>query len=168
MIQFKTTIKKYNQKGEKTGWTFIEVNTSVAEQLKPNCKKSFRVKGNIDDVVFSAIALIPIGEGNFILPLNAELRKKIQKRKNDEVILVLQEDKEGYVLNETLVECLNDEPNAKLFFKTLTKGHQNYFSKWIDSAKTIETQTKRIAMAIAAFNNKWDYGTMIRNNKIKK
>lgn len=168
MIQFKTTIKKYNQQGEKTGWTFIEINTNVAEQLKPNCKKSFRVKGKIDDVVISAIALIPIGAGNFILPLNAELRKKLRKRKNDEVVVALQEDKEGYILNEVLLECLNDEPTAQAFFKSLTQGHQNYFSKWIDSAKTIETQTKRIAMAINAFNNNWDYGTMIRNNKNKK
>lgn len=168
MIQFKTTIKKYNQQGEKTGWTFIEINTNVAEQLKPNCKKSFRVKGKIDDVVISAIALIPIGAGNFILPLNAELRKKLRKRKNDEVVVALQEDKEGYILNEVLLECLNDEPTAQVFFKSLTQGHQNYFSKWIDSAKTIETQTKRIAMAINAFNNNWDYGTMIRNNKNKK
>lgn len=168
MIQFKTTIKKYNQQGEKTGWTFIEINTNVAEQLKPNCKKSFRVKGKIDDVVISTIALIPIGAGNFILPLNAELRKKLRKRKNDEVVVALQEDKEGYILNEVLLECLNDEPTAQAFFKSLTQGHQNYFSKWIDSAKTIETQTKRIAMAINAFNNNWDYGTMIRNNKNKK
>lgn len=59
--------------------------------------------------------------------------------------------------------------NSIGFFNTLTKGHQNYFSKWINAAKTIETQTKRIAMIIHALNNHWDYGSMIRNNaKINK
>lgn len=168
MIQFKATIKKYNQQGEKTGWTYIEIASTLAEQLKPNCKKSFRVKGKIDNVDIYAVALIPIGEGNFILPLNADLRKKLLKRKNDTVMIVLQEDKEGYILNEAFTECLNDEPIAKCFSNTLTKGHQNYFSKWVDSAKTIETQTKRIAMIISALHNGWDYGTMIRNNKNKK
>jgi len=168
MIQFNAVIKKYAQQGEKTGWTYIEINTKLAHQLKPNCRKSFRVKGKIDDTAINAVALIPVGDGNFILALNATIRKKLYKRKNDTVLVELEEDKTGYVLNEFLVECLEDDPTALNFFNTLTKGHQNYFSKWIDSAKTTETQSKRIAMALNAFTNGWDYGTMIRNNTKNK
>ncbi|MCU0321519.1 MAG: YdeI/OmpD-associated family protein [Chitinophagaceae bacterium] len=168
MIQFKAIIKKYAQQGEKTGWTYIEINTKLAHQLKPNCRKSFRVKGKIDDTVINAVALIPVGDGNFILALNATIRKTLYKRKNDTVLVELEEDKTGYILNEFLMECLEDDPTALSFFNTLTKGHQNYFSKWIDSAKTTETQSKRIAMALNAFANSWDYGTMIRNNTKNK
>ena len=31
--------------GEKTGWSYIEIPAAIAQQLKPNYKKSFRVKG---------------------------------------------------------------------------------------------------------------------------
>ncbi len=168
MIQFNTTIQKFNQQGEKTGWTYIEISAEQAQLLKPHYKKSFRVKGKIDAIDVTAIALIPMGEGKYILPLNNTIRKLLQKRKNDSVCVSIEEDKIGYVLNESLIECLQDEPTALAFFNTLTKGHQNYFSKWIDAAKTIETQTKRIAMIIHALNNHWDYGNMIRNNAKNK
>ena len=167
MIQFKAIIQKFNEQGEKTGWTYIAIPIEMAQQIKPNYKKSYRVKGKIDDVLIAAIALIPMGEGNFILPLNLILRKEIQKRKNEQVVLALEEDKVGYLLNEQFIDCLKDEPTAYQFFKTLAQGHQNYFSKWIESAKTIETKTKRIAMAVNALEKKWDYGTMIRTQTAK-
>ena len=44
MIQFKAIIKKFNEQGEKTGWSYIEVPEEVASKIKPGYKKSFRVK----------------------------------------------------------------------------------------------------------------------------
>lgn len=113
-----------------------------------------------------------MGEGDFIIALNAELRKKIQKRKGDTIKVQIEEDKKGYLLNAAFIECLNDEPEANQFFNSLPKSHQNYFSKWIESAKTIETKSKRIAMAVNALSKKWNYGVMIRtqteeNKKLK-
>ena len=35
MIQFTTTIHKFGVKGEKTGWTYIEIPADLAQQLKP-------------------------------------------------------------------------------------------------------------------------------------
>jgi len=63
------------------------------------------------------------------------------------------------------VACLNDEPKALAYFNTLPKGHQNYFSKWIEAAKTIETKTKRITMAVIALAKQMGYPEMIRANK---
>ena len=57
---------------------------------------------------------------------------------------------------------MNPKPGI---FKTLAKSHQNYFSKWIESAKTEGTKTKRIALAVNALSKQWDYGTMIREDK---
>ncbi|MEJ7673490.1 MAG: DUF1905 domain-containing protein [Chitinophagaceae bacterium] len=76
MVQFSTVIKKFSNKGEKTGWTYIEISEAVAQMLKPNNKKSFRVKGSLDNYKFEGLALIPMGEGAFILALNALIRKK--------------------------------------------------------------------------------------------
>jgi len=162
MVQFTATLKKFADQGEKTGWTYIEVPEQIALQLKPNNKQSFRVKGKFDNHSISGVAMIPMGEGNFIIAINAAMRKAIAKGKGSKLVVQLEEDKKGYELNNEFMECLHDEPAALAFFNTLAKGHQNYFSKWIESAKTVETKSKRIAMAVNALSKKWDYGLMIR------
>jgi uncharacterized protein YdeI (YjbR/CyaY-like superfamily) len=60
---------------------------------------------------------------------------------------------------------LQDEPAAKHYFQSLPKSHQHYFSKWIESAKTEPTKTKRIAMAVNAMSKKMDFGQMLRSAK---
>ncbi len=168
MIQFTTLIKKFGDQGEKTGWTYVEVSATIAEKLKPNNKKSFRIRGSLDNYKFEGMALIPMGEGNFILALKAEIRKKIRKQKGDSLQLTIEADNNPVKLNAELMECLADEPEGLSFFNTLTPGHRKYFSNWIDSAKTEITRTKRIAQTINALLNQWDYGQMIRAQTVNK
>jgi Domain of unknown function (DUF1905)/Bacteriocin-protection, YdeI or OmpD-Associated len=165
MLSFTAILKKFNEQGEKTGWTYIEVSSEQAQLLKPNTKKSFRVKGKLDSYAFEGVALVPMGEGNFIIAVNATMRQAIKKRKGDTVQVQLAFDEKGYQLNEDFITCLNDEPKALAYFNALPKGHQNYFSKWIESAKTIETKTKRITMAVIALAKQMGYPEMIRANK---
>jgi uncharacterized protein YdeI (YjbR/CyaY-like superfamily) len=47
----------------------------------------------------------------------------------------------------------------------LSGSHQKYFSKWIESAKTAQTKTKRILMAVTALGQGKGYPEMIRMNK---
>ena len=162
MLEFEAIIQKFEQQGEKTGWTYIAVSAIQAAQLKANYKRSFRVKGKIEDVSISAIALIPIGAGDFILPLKAELRKVLKKRKGDKVLVSLEEDRAPYMINSALMECLQDDPAALEFFHSLLPSHQRYFSKWIESAKTLSTREKRIAQTVNALVKKWSYSEMIR------
>ena len=42
MVCFSTIIKKFEEKGEKTGWTYIDIQAGIAQQLIPNNKKAFR------------------------------------------------------------------------------------------------------------------------------
>jgi uncharacterized protein YdeI (YjbR/CyaY-like superfamily) len=63
------------------------------------------------------------------------------------------------------MDCMADEPVALQFFKTLPGSHQKYFSKWIDSAKTVETKARRIAWAVTALAKKQGYGEMLRSHK---
>ncbi|MGI8583426.1 MAG: YdeI/OmpD-associated family protein [Chitinophagaceae bacterium] len=162
MIQFTTTIKKFSNNGEKTGWTYIEIPASIAKKLKPNNKRSFRVKGSLDNYSFEGMALIPMGEGNFILALKADVRKKIRKNKGATINVKIDVDNNPVKLNAELLECLADEPESLSFFNALTPGHRKYFSNWIDSAKTEVTKTKRIAQALTALSNHQHYGQMIR------
>lgn len=76
MVRFKATIQKFLEQGEKTGWTYISIPQKIAEQINPGFKKSYRVKGRLDAYVFDSISLLPMGEGDFIIPLKADLRKK--------------------------------------------------------------------------------------------
>jgi uncharacterized protein YdeI (YjbR/CyaY-like superfamily) len=106
---------------------------------------------------------MPMGEGDYVLPLKAEIRKAIRKQKGDTLTLEIALDNTGILIPEDLVICLEDEPKAKtFFFEKLPGSHRNYFIKWIDSAKTDATRSKRIAMTIDALGKGWHYGQMIR------
>ena len=81
MIKLNAAIEKYGKNDEKTGWTFIYIASDVAADISSGKKISFRVKGKIDAVSINQLALIPVGAGDFILPLNADLRKRLKKNK---------------------------------------------------------------------------------------
>jgi hypothetical protein len=166
MVKYSTTLLQFAEQGEKTGWTYVTIPAAIAEKLKPGNKKSFRVKGKIDNHSIEGIALLPMGGGDFIMAINAEMRKGIRKSKGAKVILQLQaDDKFAYKLPTELMECLEDEPTAMKFFNTLTKGHQGYFIKWVTSAKTEPTKAKRMAQMINALARHQDFGTMLRSLK---
>ena len=165
MISYTTIISKFKKKGEKTGWTYIEVPADVAQRLKKGNKKSFRVKGKLDNHSIKQAALLPMGEGNFILPLNSAMRKAIGKRHGTMLRIQLEEDKSEFVFNADLLACLDDEPAAIKFFKQLPASHQRYFSKWIDSAKTDSTKAKRIALTVNSLSRGMGYGEMLRSMK---
>ena len=167
MISYKTIIKKFDQKGEKTGWTYIDIPFEIANELNPDCKKSFRVKGKLDEIFLAPISILPMGDGAFILPLNLSIRKQIKKQQGATTTATLELEEKKYELNEDFVACLNDEPKAFKYFKTLTKTHQNYFSKWIESAKTVETKSKRIVRAVNVLTKGWGYVEMIRDKDSK-
>ncbi|MBW8683416.1 YdeI/OmpD-associated family protein [Chitinophaga rhizophila] len=168
MVNYTTTILKFDKQGEKTGWTYIPIPADLAQELKPGNHKTFRVKGKLNDYTIEAVALLPMGDGSFILPLNAEIRKGIARKAGASITVQLQEDNNpNPVTSPEFIECLADDPEANSFFNTLTKGHQNYFLKWIESAKTEATKAKRIAQSITGLARGQDYGTMIRSNKGK-
>lgn len=167
MVTYTTEIKKFTSNGEKSGWTYITVPQDIAHTLKPGNKKGFKVKGKLDNFSIAMVSLIPMGDGSFIIPLNAAFRKGIAKKIGAQLQVKLTEDKTEYQLNSFLTECLADAPEAEVFFNTLTNSHKNYFSKWIDSAKTDITRDKRIAQAIYGLERKMDYGTMIRFHQKK-
>lgn len=162
MIHFKAVIKKFNEQGEKTGWSYIEVPEEIASKIKPGYKKSFRVKGKLDEYRIEKTSLLPMGAGNFIIPVNAAIRKALGKRKGAIVNASLELDARVIEINKAFLECLADEPAALDFFNSLAGSHRNYFSKWIESAKTEQTKANRIARAVTALSRKLGYPEMMR------
>lgn len=159
---FETRILRFGEQGEKTGWTYIEVPVDCTDALCPRVKKSFRVKGFLDKHTIKGVALIPIGAGQYILPINATMRKALAKSEGATIKVQLVLDKEEYVQHALMLECLQEAPIAQDAFNKMPRSHQNYYSKWIESAKTMVTQEKRIVMMISALERGLDYGAMLR------
>lgn len=168
MVSFTAAIQKFGKQGEKTGWTYVAIPHEIANKIKPDTKKSYRVKGTFDGHKVAGLALVPIGSGDFILALNAVLRKKIKKKVGDSLELCLEADTAIIQFPEDLLACLEDEPLAKAHFFSLPPSHRLYFGRWIESAKTITTRTRRIAQAINALAQAKDFGTMIREGRKDK
>jgi len=168
MITFTAKIKRFDKKGEKTGWTYVEVSALLANKLNPGKKVGYRVKGVLDQHPIRHVALLPMGNGAFIIPLNAKMRKAISKEKGDSLNVRLEVDARPLPPSSDFMKCLKDDARATSHFKTLSGSHQRYFSKWIEEAKTIETKTKRITMAVLALGSGQGYPEMIRANKRRR
>ena len=165
MIKFNTTILKFAKQGEKTGWSYIEISAKLANQLKPGSKVSYRVKGKLDSFSIKQVSLLPMGEGAFIIPFNATMRKGTVKKAGDKLTVLLEVDEAKFILSPDLMACLADEPASLQFFRSLPGSHQKYFSKWIESAKTSQTKAKRIAMAMNTFSRQKGFAEMLREGK---
>ncbi len=170
MIAYTATLLQFAQQGEKTGWTYIVIPLDIALALKPGNKKSFRVKGFLDDFAIAGAALMPWGDGTFILAVNADMRRGIKKTKGAMVNVQLECHHDFKIeMPADLQECFSDEePGALEFFNSLPKGHREYFLKWISSSKTEPTRAIRIANTINAAIRKMGYTEMMRYLKARK
>jgi len=165
MVSFIATIKQFAQRGEKTGWYYLDIPADVADLIKPGNKRSFRVKGKLDKHQIKQVSLLPMGQGNFILPVNATMRKAIRKNKGAMLNVQLAEDKKEPAICQELLDCLADEPIALKNFEKMLPSHQRYFSNWITSAKTDPTKAKRIAKSVNALARGLNYGEMFRDEE---
>ncbi|RFZ90153.1 DUF1905 domain-containing protein [Mucilaginibacter conchicola] len=167
MIDYTTIMQQHGEAGEKTGWTFVIVPFDVVQQILPGNKRSVRVRGFLDEHPVAGMSLMPVGEGNFLLAVKAEIRKAIRKERGAMLRLRLEHDKDFKLeMPEELQECFDFEPpEAFVYFDSLSKSHQGYFFKWINDAKTEQTRANRIAATISAANRRMDYGAMLRELK---
>jgi hypothetical protein len=165
MVSFSATILQFKEQGEKTGWTYIEIPADIAQQLKPGNKQSFRVKGKLDQHPIAGVALLPMGGGSFIMPINAAMRKGIHKKKGAMLQVQLSIDTKPITASPEFIECLADEPKAKAFFEQLKTSHQNYYIKWLAGVKTEAAVAKRIAQAVDALSKGQDFVAMMRRKK---
>lgn len=168
MFSFKSIIQKFATKGEKTGWTYVDIPQDIILKLKLKNKKEFRIKGAMDDVKFERLACYPIGEGNFIIAINGELRKKLGKKEGAMLSVKFELDKSEALKSQELLDCLNDDKIALKQFDSLLLSHQNYFHRYIYTAKGADTKAGRIVNTINAMHKKLNFGEMIRSLKKEK
>ena len=136
-------LEKFHGKG---GWTFARI-----PEITPDKVKAFglvKVKGFIDDYEIKKCHLMPMGNSILFLPVKADIRKKIKKKEGDWVKITLFRDDDPLEIPEELMVCLEDEPNAHLFFKSLSESEQKFYIDWIYSAKRMETRVSRMTKSI--------------------
>ncbi|WP_432711978.1 YdeI/OmpD-associated family protein [Pedobacter sp.] len=166
MVTFNASLERFERMGEKTGWTYITVPQAIAQVLKPGCKKSYRVKGKFDHIDISGMAMIPMGEGAFIIAVKAALRKQLQKEEGAVIKVELEEDLHFTVeMPEEMEMCLLEERHLMDRFLAMPLSHQHYFINWYTSAKTEKTKVKRLIMMVNAMESQLDFGAMIRASK---
>lgn len=138
-------LQKYPGKG---GWTYAAIHEIL--QDKHSHFGWVKVKGNIDDYHFKNYRLMPMGNGQLFLPVNAAVRKLIGKKAGDWVKVVLYADHDPVEIPTTFLECLQDEPKAHQQFLNYTDGEKKAMIDWIEAAKKTSTQTERIVQTITA------------------
>lgn len=142
-ITKKCLLEKFPGKG---GWTFTRV-----PEILPDKKAPFgwvKVKGTIDAFELKNYRLMPIGDGTLFLPVRAEVRRKIQKKAGDWVVVTLERDDDPTTIPDELLDCLREEPAAHRAFLALSDAQQSHEIQAIYSARKDETKVERIAQLL--------------------
>jgi hypothetical protein len=143
LVNKKYKLEKFPGKG---GWTFAQIPEIAKDKTSPF--GWVKVKGSIDDHDFSSYHLMPMGNGKLFLPVKASIRKKIKKKEGDWVKVILYRDNDPIIVPGELQACLDDEPRADQFFRTLSESEKKFYIEWIYGSKTEETKTRRFVKTI--------------------
>jgi hypothetical protein len=143
LVDKKYRLEKFPGKG---GWTYVRLPDNLKDTKSPFGWK--KVKGTIDGYEIRKYHLMPMGDGKVMLPVKAEIRKQIEKNEGDLVHIILYPDDEPLEVPEEMLLCLEDEPAALKFFKSLSESEQKFYIQWIYSAKKEETKIDRLAKSI--------------------
>lgn len=162
MKSFEATILKFGAMGEKTGWSYIELPQDVTESLLPGNKKAFRIKGFLDDFSFEQASAIPMGNGLFILAINAGMRKGVHKNAGAILKVQIELDQAEFEVPADFVEWLEADEEAKKFFNSVPLSHQRYWVNWLAAAKTNATRESRMSRAIVALSQGFGFAEMLR------
>lgn len=139
----------------KCGWTY-----TIIPEIQPDPNAPFgwvKVRGSIDGYEIRNYHLMPSGEGDLLLAVKSEIRKKIKKQAGDCVHITLYPDNEPIEIPEEFLLCLQDDSEALQFFNSLNRNEQEKYVKWIYSAKTEQTKVNRIAETLVGLSKSKKY-----------
>jgi hypothetical protein len=134
------------KQANKGGWTYV-----VLSDIPTNEKDRLglvRVCGWIDTYELKQFNLLPMKDGNMLLPLKMAVRKKIGKQEGDTVHVVLYADDSPVVIPDDLLVCLLDSEKAHQYFLSLSDSNQKYYIDWIEEARKMDTKVERLSKMI--------------------
>ena len=143
MVDKSYLLQKFQGKG---GWTYAAIPELT--KSKNSAFGLMKVYGSIDGFEIENYSLMPIGNGVLMLPVKAEIRKKIGKNEGDYVHIILYSKSLPPVVPEDFLICLQDEPTAYNNFQKLSISERNAMIEWIYSVKTDEIRVERIVQSL--------------------
>lgn len=79
------------------------------------------------------------------MPLNKELRQGAELSPGNIIAVSMEPDEpEQAAIPEDVLSALEEVPEAKMFFDSLTTFQRNEYIEWIEAAKKAETRASRI------------------------
>lgn len=143
----KILLEKFPGKG---GWTYISLGPCEIERTLPF--GMIRVSGTIDDHVIANAHLMPMGMKKMLLPVKAEVRKKLGKKEGDWILVTLWIDNSPVKAPEEFIQCLKDEPIAFKKFMLLSENEKKKYIDEIKKAKTEDIKVDLMAKIINKFS----------------
>jgi hypothetical protein len=136
-------IQKQTHKG---GWHYVVISGISASEK--SASGLVRISGTVDDYAIKQFNLLPMKDGNMMLPLKTPLRKAIRKTEGDSVRVILYSDDSVVVVPDDILMSLMDYPKAHHFFMTLSESNKKHYIDWIEASKKMETKVNRIIKTI--------------------
>jgi hypothetical protein len=146
-IEFRSTLERSTNK--LWGCHFL-VPKKIAAQLMNGASR--RVVCTLNDTASYQCALLPHGNGRFVITVNKTLRAKLQLGFGDDVRIRLRPDttKYGLPLPEELKALLRQDTEGNTLFHALTKGRQRTLLYIIGKVKDSD---KRLRRAVTVINH---------------
>ena len=107
-----------------------------------------KVRGFIDGYEVKKFHLMPLGNGQLMIAVKAEIRKAIKKEEGDWIDVVLYSLEPPLPVPEDFLLCLQDEPEALKNFDKLSEDMKKEYLVWIYALKSEEVIVDRMALAI--------------------
>ncbi|MCG8581755.1 MAG: DUF1905 domain-containing protein, partial [Bacteroidales bacterium] len=118
-------LQKFEGKG---GWTYAEIPEVAPD--KHSWFNWIKVHGFIDECEIKHARLMPIGNGNMMLPVKAAIRKAIGKQAGDTVRIILFPDNLPTDIPQEIIDCFELEDRRLLdAFKKETDNQQQEIIK---------------------------------------
>lgn len=143
LVHAQIVLERFPGKG---GWTYAAIPAELRNQKKPFGWA--KVTGSIDDYQLPETSLMPMGNGNWFLPVKAAIRKVIGKEAGDTVTVVLYAPENKFGVADEFMECLRDEPAAYAAYLAFPEAEQEAYLKWINEPTDDEARISRMATAI--------------------
>lgn len=144
MKTFKFTQEVQKLSPNKGSYYFLKIPVEVVEQFEK--KRATRLLCNVEDSFSYSCGLNHYGDGNYFLILAGRYIKKLKKELGDSISFEICEhpDPLGVEVPEVLEVLLEQDPDAKAIYDTLTDGRKRTLIISISRVKNIDLQIQKI------------------------
>ena len=126
----------------------IRVPSASARKISEGSSR--RVLCRLEDSLEYQTALMPSGNGSFVIRVNKKLRQRLRLEfgRPVDVVLTPDESRYGLPMPEELEVLLSQDPQGDRYFRALTLGRQRTLLHLVGSAKKVETRVKRAVAVV--------------------